>query len=111
MLLHHEAFFEPSRQRLERAGMVTLGVPSSPERLTPAAETLMQLVTSGSLVHDGDPETAAQMAWGVAKQRPRGWAIESGTGDPIVAAQAAMLAVHWAMTAERPRDTEGQASF
>ena len=32
------------------------------------------------------------MARVVAKQRPKGWAIESGTSQPIVAAQAAMLA-------------------
>ncbi len=32
------------------------------------------------------------MARVVAKQRPKGWAIEPGTGEPIVAAQAAMLA-------------------
>ena len=40
------------------------------------------------------------MARVIARQRPRGWAIESGTREPIVAAQAAMLAVHWAVTAE-----------
>jgi hypothetical protein len=44
----------------------------------------------------------------VAKQRPKGWAIESGTGEPIVAAQAAMLAVHWAMTSEVPRSRRVQ---
>jgi len=98
LVLHHGAFFEPSRQRLERQDVATLDVPSTPERLTPAAETLMQLVTSGGLVHDGDPELARQMARLVAKERPKGWAVESGTGETIVAAQASMLAVHWAMT-------------
>jgi hypothetical protein len=111
LLLHHEAFFEPSRQRLERAGMVTMGVPSSQERLTPAAETLMQAVTSGILTHDGDPELVVQMGRLMAKQKPRGWAIESGTGEPIVAAQAAMLAVHWAMTVEKPRAGSGAATY
>ena len=108
LLLHHGAFFEPSRQRLEKAGMATIGVSSSPERLTPAAETLMQQVTSRALVHDGDLELERQIARLVAKQRPLGWAIESGTGEPIVAAQAAMLAVQWAMANDRPR---GGASF
>ena len=61
-----------------------------------------RLVTSGALDHDGDRELARQVARVVAKQRPKGWAIESGTGEPIVAAQAAMLAVHWAMTSEAP---------
>ena len=101
-MLHHGAFFEPSRQRLEKHRVVTLDVPSTPERMTPAAATLMQLVTSGALVHDGDLELARQVARVVAKQRPKGWAIESGTGEPIVATQAAMLAVHWAMTSDAP---------
>ena len=81
---------------------MTLDVPSTPERMTPAAATLMQLVTPGALVHDGDHELTHQVARIVAKQRPKGWAIESGTGEPIVAAQAAMLAVHWAMTSAAP---------
>ena len=81
---------------------MTLDVPSTSERMTPAAETFMQLVTSGNLAHDGDAELERQVARVVAKQRPKGWAIESGTGEPIVAAQAAMLAVHWAMTSQAP---------
>lgn len=34
----------------------------------------------------------------MAKQRPKGWAIESSTSEPIVSAQAATLAVHPATT-------------
>ena len=40
---------------------------------------------------------------GKAYQRSKsGPLVEPGTGEPIVAAQAAMLAVHWAMTSEAP---------
>ena len=49
---------------------MTLDVPSTPERMTPDAATLMQLVTSGALVHDGDAELERQVARVVAKQRP-----------------------------------------
>jgi hypothetical protein len=83
--------------------MATMAVPSSPERLAPAAANLMLQVSSGSLVHDGDPETARQMGRVVAKPRPRGWAIDSADGRPIVAAHAAMLAVQWAMSDAKPR--------
>ena len=62
----------------------------------------MQLVTSNALVDDGDLELERQIGRVVAKQRPKGWAIESGSGEPIVAAQAAILAVHTAMTSEAP---------
>ncbi len=83
-------------------------VPTTPERTTPAAETVMSLVTSRSLVHDGDPELAAQVGNVLARPAAKGWAIEAAVdgrthqGRRIVAAQAAMLAVHRAMTAPRP---------
>ena len=101
-VLHHGAFFEPSRQRLSSAGIVLVDVPSTAERIGPAAAALMQLVTSRSLVHDGATGLTSQMARLVARPTPKGWALTSGTAEPIVAAQAAMLAVHRALTAPRP---------
>ena len=83
-------------------------VPSTPERITPAAETLMGLVTSRALVHDGDAQLAAQIGNVLARPAAKGWAIEAAVDARthqtrrIVAAQAAMLAVHRAMTATRP---------
>lgn len=94
---HHGAFFESSRQRLEKRGLVMVEVPSTHERVTPAAETLMQLITSGELEHDGDFTTTEQMARVVARPMPKGWAVSSGDGNPITAPQAAMLAVHRAL--------------
>ena len=83
-------------------------VPSTPERLTPAAETLMSLVTSRALIHDGDLELAAQMRNVLARPAAKGWAIDAAIDARthqtrrIVGAQAAMLAVQRAMTAPRP---------
>jgi phage terminase large subunit-like protein len=83
-------------------------VPSTPERITPAAETLMSLVTSRSLVHDGDAELATEIGNVLARPAPKGWAIDAAVDARtherrrIVGAQAAMLAVHRAMTAPRP---------
>jgi len=83
-------------------------VPSTPERITPAAETLMGLVTSRALIHDGDVELAAQIGNVLARPAAKGWAIEAAVdarthqSRRIVGAQAAMLALHRAMTAPRP---------
>jgi len=105
---YHGSFFEGSAQTLQREGIVLVDVPSSPERLTPAAETLMSLVTSRALVHDGEDELARQMASVVAKPAPKGWSVAAATDarshEPrrIVAAQAAMIAVQRAMTAPAP---------
>jgi phage terminase large subunit-like protein len=107
-LAYHGSFLEGSAQTLRAQRLVMVDVPSTPERITPAAETLMSLVTSRALVHDGDPELAAQVRHVRARPAPKGWAIDAAVDArtnqprPIVAAQAAMLAVHRAMTAPRP---------
>jgi hypothetical protein len=102
---YHGSFFEGSAQRLTASGAVLVDVPSSHERLTPAAETLMRLVTDGQLIHDGDPETATQMSAVVAREAPKGWTVDAADGatpgehQRIVAAQAVMLAAHRALNA------------
>ncbi len=96
------AFFEGSAQRFraERAALVDL--PSTPARLKPAAESLMQLVGRRELVHDGDADLAEQMGDVVATPAPEGWKPAPRNEEaPIVAAIAAMLAVHRAVTAPR----------
>ena len=98
------AFFAGSSQRLRTEQAALVDVPSTPERLAPAAEVLMQTVTGGTLVHDGDPDLARQWGNVIAKQMPKGWKPEPLDPDsPIVAPRAAMLAVHRAMTAPRWR--------
>lgn len=96
------AFFAGSAQRFRAESAALVDIPSTPERLTPAAEVLMQLVASGVLLHDGDAELARQLGNVVAKPMPKGWKPEPIDPDePIVAARAAMLAVHRAYTAPR----------
>lgn len=68
----------------------------------------MGMVTSRMLVHDGDQALASQIHNVLVRPLPKGWAIEAATdartNQPrrIVVAQAAMLAVHRAVTAPRP---------
>ena len=61
-------------------------------------------MTAGTLVHDGDPETARQMSRVTARAVPKGWALASASGESIVAPVAAMLAVQRALTAPRLPD-------
>ncbi len=59
-------------------------------------------------MHHGDAELPAQVGNVLARPAPKDWAIEAAVdartheSRRIVAAQAAMLAVHRAMTAPRP---------
>lgn len=96
------AFFAGSAQRFRAESAALVDIPSTPERLTPAAEVLMQLVAGGLLLHDGDAELARQLGNVVAKPMPKGWKPEPiDPEQPIVAARSAMLAVHRAYTAPR----------
>lgn len=96
--VYHGAFFEGSKQKLERDGLVFLDMPNTQERLAPAAEALKAAAIEGRLVHDGNAELGSQVAAVVAEEAAKGWSI-SQAGP---AARAAMLAVHRAMTAPRP---------
>lgn len=96
------AFWAGSAQRFRAERAALVDVPSTPERLAPAAETLMQVVQSGVLAHDGDADLAEQIADVVATPAVKGWKPEPRDDEaPIVAAIAAMLAVHRAVTAPR----------
>lgn len=79
-----------------------MDLPLTTERFAPAAATVMQLATAGTLVHGGAHDLAGQFGRLLARPTPKGWALSSATGETIVAAQAAMLAVHRALTAPRP---------
>lgn len=81
---YHGSFFEGSAQTLRQERLVMVDVPSTPERITPAAETLMGLVTSRALVHDGDAELAAQIRNVLARPAPKGWAIDAAIDEGIV---------------------------
>lgn len=73
-----------------------------------AADRPARGVCKRSLIHDRDAELAAQIGNVLARPAAKGWAIEAAVdarshqGRRIVGAQAAMLAVHRAMTAPRP---------
>lgn len=103
-IAYHGSFFAGSAQRLRDEGLALVDIPNSQERVVPAAETLMELVVNRRLVHDGDAELARQVGNVVAKAAPKGWILQppSGSRRRIVAARAAMIAVHRAVNAPRP---------
>lgn len=106
---YHGTFFERSAQGLRARGMVLLDVPNTPERVAPAAESLLELVLAGRLVHDGDPTLARHMANVTATPSPRGWFIRSSSELRVEAALAAMHAVHRALLA--PAQAPKPATF
>jgi len=96
------AFTAGTHERFRDKGAIVTDIPSTPERLTPAAELLMQHVSRGTVVHDGNEETARQWANVTAKQMPKGWKPEPADPSiPIVVPRAAMLALDRALNARR----------
>lgn len=100
-IIYTGSFFEGSAQRLRTAGAAMVDIPFSSERLKPASETLLAAALEGRLVHEGDVELGLQVASVVAREVPTGWVIGASNGKPIMAATAAMMAAHRAMTAPR----------
>lgn len=98
-VVYHGAFFTPSAQRLERERIVLIDIPDSNERLAPAAETLKGAALEGRLVHDGNPELARQIGAVTATPLATGWRIDNA--GPAV--RAAMVAIHRALNAPRPK--------
>lgn len=98
------AFTAGTQERFRSKGAVVTDIPSTPVRLTPAAELLMQHVTRGVVLHDGNEEMTRQWANVAAKQMPKGWKPEAiDPSIPIVAPRAAMLAIDRALNARRWR--------
>ena len=68
---YHGSFFEGSAQTLRAERLVMIDVPSTPERLTPAAETLMSLVTHARWSMTAMPSWRRRSATCALAQRPR----------------------------------------
>jgi hypothetical protein len=94
------AWFERSAQALASAGMVLVDQPNSQARISPAAETLYGLVRSHKLAHEGDAALERQILDVTGEPDDTGWKIAEASKTP--AAIASMIAVHRAMTEERP---------
>lgn len=111
-LVYDGTFFERSAQALDKAGMVLVDRPNSAQWLAPAAETLYGLVLSGKLAHDGSADLESQILAIEAEPADKGWFIRAPERADVhtEAAIAAMVAVHRAMTEERPR-TQTLATF
>jgi len=103
------AFTAGTHERFRSKGAIVTDIPSTPERLTPAAELLMPHLTRGIVVHDGNDEMARQWSNVTAKQMPKGWKPDAiDPSIPIVAPRAAMLAVDRALNARRYRPAQVQ---
>jgi phage terminase large subunit-like protein len=67
--------FQRPAELLESRGVPMIERPHSPEGLSIASLTLLGLVQSGALHHDGDPELRSSVLQGTTKETTKGWHI------------------------------------
>jgi hypothetical protein len=62
-----------SAEMLEAAGLPMEETPYSPQRIAVISATFNRLLTSGLLMHDGDPVLRAQVLAATSKETETGW--------------------------------------
>lgn len=83
--------FERSAQMLSDEGLLMIEHPMTNERMAPASARLFEAITSGRIVHDGDPTLAAHVAAGATKDTERGWRLTKANAKRKIDALMAML--------------------
>lgn len=61
-----------SLQLLDAEGLPVVEFPQSPQRMTPATNTMYEAVMNGNITHDGDPRLARHMGNAILKTDSRG---------------------------------------
>lgn len=71
-------------QELEDDGMPMVQFPQSPERMSPACQTMYDLIVAGALEHPNDPEVNEHVMNAVKRPTDRGWSLSKRlSGGPI----------------------------
>lgn len=98
-------YLESDAQDLEDEGLPMVEIPQSAERMVPACRLGYELIVSRCLVHDDDPETAAQVLAAVTREADGGWRISKGKSkQKIDAAVALCVAAYVHELVEVPDD-------
>jgi phage terminase large subunit-like protein len=93
------AYFERSAQALSDEGVAMVEFPQSPQRMVPACGHAYELIVGGSVIHDDDPISAAQVTAAVPKASGEAWRLSKGrTKHKIDSAIALVMAIDRATT-------------
>ena len=97
-------FMERTAQLLDGDGLAMVEWAQDDSKMVPAAQTFFELAKKGTLVHDGDPAFARQIANVTPIEKQKGWRIAKPKGSVrhIDAAIAAAVAAYHATTTKPP---------
>lgn len=103
-------FFDRSAQLLEDEGLTMVEYPQMDVRMIAAAQNLYDLIRTGVISHDGDPDFEQHIRNVIADQRPRGWRMSKpkGSRKKIDAAIACAIACY---EATRVMEEEGESVY
>lgn len=96
-LVYDPRFFQLPAEQLEEDGFLVVEMPQSPERMAPACGLAYDKIIAGTLVHDGDPDLAAQVKAAVRRPGERGWTLSKGKSRRHIDAAVALCMGVWTL--------------
>lgn len=108
-LVYDPRFFQLPAVELEDEGYLVIEMPQSPERMAPAVGLTYDAILAGTLVHDGDPDFAAQVKAAAKRPGERGFTLSKGRSRRHIDAAVAMCMGVWT-AAELAGQLEPEAS-
>jgi hypothetical protein len=109
-VVYDPRFFELPGRQLEDEGIQVIQFDQQPARMAPACGLTFDLVVSGRVVHDGDPELAAHVKSAVRREQERGFTLSKGKSRRHIDACVAMCMGVWVLEAvdgDGPQVLEG----
>ncbi len=108
-LVYDPRFFQLPALALEDEGFLIIEMPQSPERMAPAVGLTYDMVIAGTIVHDGDPDLASQVAAAAKRAGERGFTLSKGRSKRHIDAAVSMCMGVWTL-AELSGQMEPNAS-
>ncbi|MDH6111929.1 hypothetical protein P3T36_006888 [Kitasatospora sp. MAP12-15] len=108
-LVYDPRFFQLPAMQLEDEGWLVIEMPQSPERMAPAVGLTYDAILAGTLVHDGEPDFAAQVKAAVKRNGERGFTLSKGKSRRHIDAAVALCMGMWT-SAELDGRSDSKAS-
>ena len=96
-LVYDPRYFQLPAQTMEDEGFLVIEMPQSPERMAPAVGLTYDRIVAGTIVHDGDPDFALQVAAAAKRPGERGFTLSKGRSRRHIDAAVSMCMGVWTL--------------
>lgn len=101
-VVYDPRFFELPARLLEDDGIQVIEFDQQPQRMAPACGFAFDQIVAGNVVHDGDPELAAQVKAAAKREQERGFTLSKGKSKRRIDGCIAMCMGMWVLEATQP---------